>query len=47
MITTAEITLKGGRIVYQTVMFPNCPRWADEILENPKVVKVRQIAGHV
>lgn len=43
MITAAEITMRDGRIAYETVMFPNNPYWAHTIFANPHVASVRQV----
>lgn len=39
----AEITLRDGRICYQSVMFPNDRYWAAQIKRDPNVVYVQQV----
>lgn len=33
----AKITLRDGRVVYETVMFPGDPYWAETIKGDPNV----------
>lgn len=36
-LARAKIILRDGRVVYQTVMFPNNPYWAESIKSDPNV----------